>query len=101
MTRKSSEFAERHSLTIRSKIVSTRVVEVTNNSLIVEINDKGTITGRYNAIQWGTIENAMNQDGTSTWNGKFMQVTNKGDVIGVTGSGAGELPDPVTPITSP
>jgi len=27
-----------------------------------------------------TIDNTANQDGTSSWTGKFMQVTNKGDM---------------------
>jgi len=93
MSKKSSGSAARHSLTIRSKVVSTRILEVTNSSLKIEINDKGTITGRYKATQLATIENTMNQDGTSSWSGKFMQVTNKGDIIGVTGFGTGEPPN--------
>jgi len=63
---------------------------VTNNSLKIEINDKGTIAGRYKGTQWGTINNTINQDGTSSWSGKFMQTTNKGEMIVVTGSGTGE-----------
>jgi hypothetical protein len=37
----------RHSLTIKSKVTLSRILEVTNNSLKIEINDKGAITGRY------------------------------------------------------
>ena len=59
----------------------------------IEINDKGTITGRYTGTQLGTIDNTANQDGTSSWSGKFMQMTNKGEMIVVTGSGTGEPPN--------
>jgi len=56
----------------------------------IEINDEGTITGRYTGTQLATINNTTNQDGTSSWSGKFMQMTNKGDMIVATGSGTGE-----------
>jgi hypothetical protein len=85
-----SAAAARHSLTIRSKVTLNRILEITNNSVRIEINDKGTITGRYTGTQLATIDNTTNQDGTSSWSGKFMQITNKGDVIGATGSGTGE-----------
>jgi hypothetical protein len=43
MSKKSSA---RHSLTIRSKVTLSRILEATNNSLRIEINDEGTIGGR-------------------------------------------------------
>ena len=90
MSKKSSSSAARHSLTIRSKVTLNRILEITNNSVKIEINDEGTITGRYTGTQLATINNTTNQDGTSSWSGKFMQMTNKGDMILVTGSGTGE-----------
>jgi hypothetical protein len=67
-----------------------RILEITNNSVKIEINEEGTITGRYTGTQLATINNTTNQDGTSSWSGKFMQMTNKGDMIVATGSGTGE-----------
>jgi hypothetical protein len=90
MSKKSSSSAARHSLTIRSKVTLNRIIEITNNSVKIEINEKGTITGRYTGTQLATINNTTNQDGTSSWSGKFMQMTNKGDMIVTTGSGTGE-----------
>jgi hypothetical protein len=90
MSKKSSSSAARHSLTIRSKVTLNRILEITNNSVKIEINDAGTITGRYTGTQLATINNTTNQDGTSSWSGKFMQMTNKGDMIVATGSGTGE-----------
>jgi hypothetical protein len=90
MSKKSSSSAARHSLTIRSKVTLNRILEITNNSVKIEINEEGTITGRYTGTQLATINNTTNQDGTSSWSGKFMQMTNKGDMIVTTGSGTGE-----------
>src|SRR5713226_10549615 len=90
MSKKSSGSAARHSLTIRSKVKLSRILEITNNSVKIEINEEGTITGRYTGSQLATIDNTTNQDGTSSWSGKFMQMTNKGDMIVTTGSGTGK-----------
>ena len=92
MSKKSSRSVG-HSLTIRSKVTLIRILEITNNSVKTEINDQGTITGRYTGTQLATIHNTTNQDGTSSWNGKFMQVTDRGEVILTTGSGTGEPPN--------
>ena len=90
MSKKSSRGTSRHSLTIRSKVVLNRILEITNNALKIEINDEGTITGRYTGTQLSTIDNTTNQDGSSGWSGKFMQITNKGEMVAATGSGTGE-----------
>jgi hypothetical protein len=90
MSKKSSSSAARHSLTIRSKVTLNRILEITNNSVKIEINDEGTITGRYTGTQLATIDNTSNQDGTSSWSGRFMQMTNKGEIILSTGSGTME-----------
>jgi len=60
----------------------------------IEINEEGTLTGKYTGAQFSTIENISHQDGTSTWNGNFMQMTRKGDMIVATGKGTGETPNP-------
>jgi len=90
MSKKSSSSAARHSLTIRSKVTLNRILEISNNSVKIEINDEGTITGRYTGTELATIDSTSNQDGTSSWSGKFMQMTNKGEIILSTGSGTME-----------
>jgi hypothetical protein len=92
MSKKSS--STRHSLTIRSKVTLNRILEATSNSMKIEINEEGKITGRYTGIQLDTIESTANPDGSSTWSGKFMHMTNKGDMIVATGSGTGEPANP-------
>ena len=51
MSKKSTSSAARHSLTIRSKVTLNRILQITNNSLKIEINDQGTITGKYTGTQ--------------------------------------------------
>ncbi len=92
MSKKSTSSAARHSLTIRSKVKLNRILQITDNSLKIEINDQGAIIGKYTGTQLSTIDQTTNQDGTSSWSGKFMQMTSKGDVIVATGSGSGEPP---------
>jgi hypothetical protein len=60
----------------------------------IEINEEGSITGRSSGIQLDTIESTAKPDGSSTWSGKFMHMTNKGEMIDVSGSGTG---DPASP----
>ena len=60
----------------------------------IEINEEGSITGRYTGIQLDTIESTSNPNGISTWSGKFMHMTNKGDMIIAIGSGTGEPASP-------
>src|SRR5215831_7826544 len=92
MANKSSGSSQNR-LTIRSKVTLNRILEITDNSVKIEINEKGTIAGRYSGNQIATINNNANQDGTSSWSGKFMQMTSKGDMIVATGSGTGEPPN--------
>jgi hypothetical protein len=57
--------SSRNSLTIRSKVTLNRILEITDNSVKIEINEKGTIAGRYSGNQIATIDNTANQDGTA------------------------------------
>jgi len=59
----------------------------------MEMNENGTITGKYSGTQLATVEGTMNQDGTSSWNGKFMHMTNKGDMIVAVGHGTSKPSD--------
>ena len=72
----------------------SRILEATSNSVKIEINEEGSIAGRYTGSQLDTIENTANPDGSSTWSGKFMHMTNKGDMVVATGSGTGEPASP-------
>jgi len=93
-SRSSSSASARHNLTIRSKVTLNRILEATSDTMKIEINEEGSITGRYSGIQLDTIESTANPDGSSTWSGKFMHMTNKGDRIAAIGSGTGSPASP-------
>ncbi len=56
----------------------------------IEINERGNVTGKYTGTQLSTIESELHQDGTSSWTGKFMHMTTKGDMIVCIGNGTSE-----------
>lgn len=80
-------------ITIKTTTTSFRVLELGQTGIRTALDNKGTITGRYAGNHWDTAEIQMNIDGTSSWQVKFIQVTNKGDMLVGSGGGTGEAPD--------
>jgi hypothetical protein len=59
-------------------------VKIANDSVKLEINEEGTVTGEW----WNPVLHTRKHiDGTSSWNGKFIQMTERGDMIVSAGSG--------------
>jgi hypothetical protein len=83
----------RSDIVIKANNTSFRILEVGQNGIRTELCNRGTITGKYRGTHWDTLETQLNQDGTSSWQVKFMQVTDKGEMLVGTGSGTGEAPD--------
>jgi hypothetical protein len=88
MAKRSSK--ARSDIVIKAKNTSFRILEIGQNGIRAELCSKGTITGKYRGTHWDTVEMQMNQDGTSSWQVKFMQMTDKGEVLVGTGGGTGE-----------
>ena len=84
---------KKNGITIKSTTTSSRIAELGQTGIRTELDNKGTITGRYAGVHWETVEIQMNMDGTSSWQVRFIQMTNKGDMLVGTGSGTGEAPD--------
>jgi len=80
-------------LLLRIKVTSSRIVEIGQNGIRTEQTSKGTITGKYRGTHWDTLEVQMNQDGTTNWQVKFIQMTDKGDMLAGTGSGTMDSPN--------
>jgi type V secretory pathway adhesin AidA len=78
---------------LKVNVASSRILEIGQNGIKTEQTGKGTITGRYRGTHWDTLEMQMNPDGTSSWQVKFIQMTDKGDMLVGTGSGTGEAPN--------
>ncbi len=84
----------KYDLIIKAKATTTKIVDITNNSVRIESNDKGQVTGKYySGAHWDTVEATMLADGTATMTIKFMHMTNKGESIIGSGTGTQEAPD--------
>src|ERR1041385_1982867 len=73
-------------IVLKVSVTSSRILEIGQTGIKTEQSGKGTITGRYRGIHWDTLEMQMNLDGTSSWQVKFIQMTDKGDMLTGTGS---------------
>src|SRR5919198_654049 len=80
-------------IVLRVNVNSSRILEIGQNGIRTEQTGKGTITGKYRGTHWDTLEVQMNTDGTSSWQVKFIQMTDKGDMLAGTGRGTGDAPN--------
>lgn len=78
---------------LKVNVTSSRILEIGQTGIKTEQTGKGTIAGRYRGTHWDTLEMQMNPDGTSSWQVKFIQMTDKGDMLAGTGSGTGDAPN--------
>ena len=80
-------------IVLNVSVNSSRILEIGQNDIKTEQTGKGTITGMYRGTHWDTLEVQMNPDGTSSWQVKFIHMTDKGDMLVGTGTGTGDAPN--------
>lgn len=80
-------------IVIKAKTTSFRILEIGPSGIRAELTTKGTMTGKYRGSHWDTVDMQMNPDGTSSWQVKWMQVTDRGELLAGTGAGTGEAPN--------
>ncbi len=85
--------SKKSDILIKANATSSRILEISQNGIRIEMTNKGTITGKYRGIHWDTVEIQWNLDGTSSWEVKMIEMTDKGDMLVGTGSGTGEPPN--------
>ncbi|MEM2141562.1 MAG: hypothetical protein QXJ74_10110 [Nitrososphaera sp.] len=91
MVKKSA--AKSNGIVIKAKGTSCRILDIGQDGIKTEFSNKGPITGRYRGTHWDTVEAQMNANGTSSWRVRFIQMTDKGDMLVGTGEGTGEAPN--------
>ncbi len=80
---------------IKGKTHSWTIKEVNQSGVKMEMNDQGTITGKYQANFMETTSINIKPDGTITWEGRGIQ--NAGaDMVVVTGKGTARQTNPTT-----
>ena len=79
----------KYDVIIKSKGTGSRILEAgPGGTFRFESTSKGSAKGKlYTGIYWDTVEVTMQPDGTASFAGKFVQITNKGELL--TGTGIG------------
>ena len=96
MTKASSKkrSSVKYDVIIKAKATTTRIVEISNEIVRFESNDKGQVTGKhYSGVHRDTVESTMLADGSATMAIKYLHMTNKGESITGTGTGTQMAPN--------
>jgi hypothetical protein len=79
---------------IKAKATTTKIIDITNETVRMESNDKGQVTGRhYSGVHWDTVEATMLADGTAGLTIRYLHMTNKGESVMGTGTGNQTTPN--------
>ncbi|HKH87006.1 MAG TPA: hypothetical protein VKA40_10695 [Nitrososphaera sp.] len=91
-TKRSS--AAKYDIIIKAKATTTKIVDITNETLRIESNDKGQVSGKhYSGVHWDTVEGTMLADGSASLTIRYLHMTNKGESIVGTGTGTQSTPN--------
>ena len=86
--------AAKYDMVIKAKATSTKIIDITNETVRLESNDKGQVTGRhYSGVHWDTVEGTMLADGTGSLTIRYLHITNKGESVMGTGTGTEGAPN--------
>lgn len=78
----------KYDVVVKAKATSTRIVDINNEIVRFESNDKGQVSGKhYSGVHWDTVESTMLADGNATLTIRYLHITNKGESISGIGTG--------------
>jgi hypothetical protein len=84
----------KYDVVIKAKATSTRIVDINNEIVRFESNNKGQVTGKhYSGVHWDTVEVTMLADGNATLTIMYLHMTNKGESITGIGTGTQMAPN--------
>jgi hypothetical protein len=88
--------SEKQNLIIKAKNATIEIVEASGNLVRIKSNCVGRVNGSlYSGGYYDTVEAAPMPDGTTTLTIKFIHVTDKGELLWGSGTGARELADDI------
>jgi hypothetical protein len=89
-----SSSSGKNDMIIKAKATTTKIIDITNETLRLESNNKGQVRGKhYSGIHWDTVEGTMLADGSASLTIRYLHVTNKGESIVGTGTGTQSAPN--------
>jgi uncharacterized protein with beta-barrel porin domain len=84
----------KYDVVIKAKATSTRIIDVNNEIVRLESNDKGQVTGKhYSGVHWDTVEATMLADGSATLMIRYLHMTKNGESITGIGTGTQAAPN--------
>ena len=84
----------KYDVVIKAKVTSTRIIDVNNEIVRLESNDKGQVTGKhYSGVHWDTVEVTMLADGSTTLTIRYLHMTKNGESITGIGTGTQAAPN--------
>jgi hypothetical protein len=93
-TKRSSSSSAKYDIIIKTKATTTKIIDITNETLRLESNDKGQVRGKYySGVHWDTVEATMLADGSASLTIRYLHMTNKGESIVGTGTGTRSTPN--------
>jgi hypothetical protein len=84
----------KYDIIIKAKATSTRIVDINNDIVRLESNDRGQVTGKhYSGVHWDTVEATMLSDGSATLTIRYLHMTKNGESITGIGTGTQSAPN--------
>jgi hypothetical protein len=84
----------KYDVIIKAKATTTRIVDINNEIVRLESNNKGQVTGKhYSGIHWDTLEATMLADGSATLTIRYLHMTKNGESITGIGTGTQMAPN--------
>ena len=79
---------------IKAKATTTWIVDINNEIVRFESNNKGQVTGKhYTGVHWDTVEGTMLADGSTTLTIRYLHMTKNGESITGIGTGTRMTPN--------
>jgi hypothetical protein len=93
-SKKGASSSGKYDIVIKATATTTKIIDITNETLRLESNDKGQVRGKhYSGIHWDTVEATMLADGSASLTIRYLHMTNKGESIVGTGTGTQSTPN--------
>jgi hypothetical protein len=84
----------KYDFTIKAKLQSIRIIDINNDIVRLELNEKGQAAGKYySGVHWDTVEATMLADGNATLTIRYLHVTKNGEFINGIGTGTRSAPN--------
>ncbi len=91
---KKGSSSAKYDIIIKAKATTTKIIDITNETVRMESNDKGQVTGKhYSGVHWDTVEATMLADGTASLTIRYLHMTSKGESVVGTGTGTQTAPN--------